>query len=247
MKKQSVVKKKKPAIKKSKPVVKKNEAVVKNTSVELVPITIVSEIDTIAEDRRKLIEKDKAGFYNRERIGLEVPEYRKNSPTKENALSALDTLREFVFSKGMLEKDIRDRINEVLNDHSNRIKMYLVGISRLKIDNLYNLAKDIDRAETELVSRDFERIDTETLIALFKTLTAREKELIDFISAMPQSNLPGQLDDREEEVKELVEKLESRGISVPNVAGRRNVTSLLDKVLRDARLMNSKTIDQKKK
>lgn len=241
MKKQPAVKKNKPAVKKNKPVAKKNE------SVELVPITVVSELDTIADERKRLIEKDKAGFYNRERIGLEVPDYRKNSPTKENALSALDTLREFVFSKGMLEKDIRDKINEVLNDHSNRIKMYLVGISRLKIDNLYNLAKDIDRAETELVSRDFERIDTETLIALFKTLTAREKELIDFISAMPQSNLPGQLDDREEEVKELVEKLESRGISVPNVAGRRNVTSLLDKVLRDARLMNSKTISQKKK
>lgn len=227
---------------KKQPVVKKN----KKEEVALVPSVVVSDIEQIEEERKRLIEKDKAGYYNRERIGLEVPKYRQKSPTKEDALSALDTLREFVFSKGMLEKDVREKINEVLNDHSNRIKMYLVGLSRLKIDNLFSLVKDIDRVETELVSRNFERLDTETLISLFKTLTVREKELVDYISAMPQSNLPLQLDDREEEVKELVEKLESRGISVPNVAGRRNVTALLDKVLREVGLMNSKTIDVKK-
>ena len=227
---------------KKQPVVKKN----KKEEVALVPSVVVSDIEQIEEERKRLIEKDKAGYYNRERIGLEVPQYRQRSPTKEDALSALDTLREFVFSKGMLEKDVREKINEVLNDHSNRIKMYLVGLSRLKIDNLFSLVKDIDRVETELVSRNLERLDTETLISLFKTLTVREKELVDYISAMPQSNLPLQLDDREEEVKELVEKLESRGISVPNVAGRRNVTALLDKVLREVGLMNSKTIDVKK-
>lgn len=174
----------------------------------------------------------KQSFFSPDCIDRELPDHHKENVTRQRALKALDTLRDFISSGGSITEETREEINRLLDDHANRVKTMIVGISQVRANNLSTLIRDIDALEQELASRNIRYMSTEQLINFYNTLTKREKELIDFLMKVSEVNIPKTLEGESAQEK-AAKNLEELGVEVPNVAGRRNIREMMDRILRD--------------
>lgn len=189
----------------------------------------VTPIVTPKEEREKAF---KESFFSPDLIDRELPAHHKENITRQRALQALDVLRDFISSGGSITEETRMEINRMLDDHTNRVKTMIVGISQVRANNLSTLIRDIDALEKELASRNIGYMSTEQLVSLYNTLTKREKEIIDFLLKMSDLAMPKTLEGDSTQEK-AAKKLEELGINIPNVAGRRNIRELMDRILRD--------------
>lgn len=180
----------------------------------------------------KGIAKFKEEFFNREKVDGKLPEYHEKNQSRAHVLQALDTVRDFISSGGSLDEEVKSKINDLLEDHSNRLKMFLIGVSHVRVNNLTTLLRDIDRLERELSSRNLEVLNTNQLLAYYNSLSAREQGLVTYLKELTEVTLPGRVETDSDQEK-AAKLLEEAGVTTPNVAARRNVRDLLDKIARE--------------
>lgn len=178
------------------------------------------------------IEKFRDSFFNPEKVDGKLPEYHESNLSRAHVLQALDTVRDFISSGGSLDEEVKSKINDLLEDHSNRLKMFLIGVSHVRVNNLTTLLRDIDRIERELSSRNMEVLNTNQLLAYYNSLSAREQGLVNYLKELTEVTLPGRVETDSDQEK-AAKLLEEAGVTTPNVAARRNVRDLLDKIARE--------------
>ncbi len=224
---------KKPA-KKPKKSPKKQPAITPEVVIQPVLVQTEEEaLEALETDRRRK-ERDFLGrFMNPEKAGGQIPRYRRDVADRVEALTALEVLRKAVLQKGRLDDSVKNQINEILNDHSNRLKAVLVGLSQKRIDSIIAITQDLDRLEDELSSRNLGVLTTTTLLQLHTTLAAREKQFVDFISAIASLTLPERMEDKFES-SSFLKELEDKGVET-TISSRRKVLALVDRIVSEQR------------
>lgn len=167
-----------------------------------------------------------------------LPTYRRRRVTRQKALEALEDIQVFMMDGNQLDDALRERINRVLSDHSNRLKALISAVIRVRSEQLAVLIQDVDAATEEVALRfhqgrdDTNLMPTHQLLEIVKVLTMREKLLSDFLTDASKLPSPDKIDKPGEKI---LERLKSLGIdAVPTPAARRNVTSVVDQIVKDA-------------
>jgi len=188
---------------------------------------------------KKRKEKEKEileNFINMDAVGLEVQPHRKSGSKTLGELSSIKD--QIIDSRGPLKEEVVDIINSVLEDHQTRLKVFLVSLSRAKIESLSKLSIDIDRMETELSSRNLSMMNNKQLLELYKVMSDREKMLADYVVGIANSSFPNSYEGQSSGGEIAKDAIERHGVDVPNVAARRSVVSLVDRITREIEKRN---------
>lgn len=175
-----------------------------------------------------------------ELVGAEAPgrgpiaEHRQGNNDRQRIIAALETVREFLVNQdGRLSVEVQSTIDELLRDHNTRLKVVLVALSKARVTNMVDIIQDLNRIEDEMSTRDLSGMSPRTLAVLHKSLSDREKTLVEFIGMVSMAGLPTKYDEPEY-VAHIEEHLRTRGVEIPGVQSRRNIAALVSQLAQEA-------------
>lgn len=163
---------------------------------------------------------------------LPAAAHRRNRPSRKKALEALQYLQDFLLDGNPIDDDVRERVNEILIENSNRLRALVHGMARARAEENVILGQDFDRCMDLLSDKIDERSSIQDIVSVANLVNNRDKAnsaLIIEVSKVPD---PSKLDKPGEKI---LDRLKNVGIvDIPSTSQRKKVQGVLDKVIREA-------------
>lgn len=176
-------------------------------------------------------------------MDIEVWEEQEEGNEKEpHIIEQLDKVRDYLVENGgKLSKEAKKAFEDILHDHSNRIKAGLVAMAMGRFEQIASLTRKMDSIEKEvdrrLTDRDEEgnptirRVNLKDLAIMYRALADREKTVINFMDEVASGGMPEKLEERLE-MADLEEGLAERGVNgIPEPESREKVVKLLQRLV----------------
>ena len=154
-----------------------------------------------------------------------------------DVLDSLERVRSFLVKSETNKernKEIKKVFDSILNDHSNKLQVFLVALGQDRVNRIAQILKDIDHLEDSLLGSDLATVAFEQRTNLYKAMTAREKQLIDFVQSVITSGAPSEYS-IPSYVDDVKNDLRDGGVDIPDVQGRKSIMGLAEKLLKRAR------------
>jgi hypothetical protein len=176
--------------------------------------------DTVLED---LSFTDEAAIARPRRATMIRPEAR------EQLMAELGKLVEAVsMSEDELEDEVVDTINRVLRDHSMRLKVFMIGMTKRQIQNIFDLTQDLEEMESYMRSRPLNDFADKDFLRMYSEVQKRNKDLLDMVSNVSDAGYPNKYEDPLTKER-AVKKVEDRGLDALDPARRERLKVLATK------------------
>lgn len=149
---------------------------------------------------------------------------------KGKLLEDIATLVESIsYPKEELEDDVVNTINRILRDHSMRLKIFMIGLTKRHIQNIFDLTQDIEEIEEYLRNRPLSEFSDKDILNMYKEFNNRDKMLRESVMAVSDSGVSNIYEDPQSQEKAMG-NIKEKGLSTLNPAKREKLQGLVDNV-----------------
>lgn len=153
-----------------------------------------------------------------------------NSSVKDQMLADLATLVDNISGPDEeIEAKVVDTINKVVRDHSMRLKIFMVALTKRHMQNIFDLTQDLEELEEHLRSTSFDEMSHKEKLRMYSELQERYRTLIEMVMQVSEAGFPNQYEDPLSRDR-AVEKVKQKGFEPLNPARRERVKNLAAKI-----------------
>lgn len=170
-------------------------------------------------------------------VASDTQEPAPNSPraTKGEVLKALNVVSNWVnnihSSEDQEERTrVEEAISRVIEDYSLKHQVMLITLAKYRIASIVDLAGFISKLEEHLDGLDLDTLSVAQKIALYRALSEREQQLVEYVTEITNSGFSAKLDGNTRNRDRVLSRLEELEVPTLTPVKRDKVNSLLKKV-----------------